>query len=69
MKLTKIFYDGLISIADAVVDPRTHSYPRSSGFQRDQRQLSGDVRKVGSDMKKAIDKYGRKQPYEHSSSK
>lgn len=65
MSIAKYVVDGLISIADSVVATRTHRYAKSGGFDCDRRRLSGDVRAVGSDMKKAIATYGSEQPYKH----
>jgi hypothetical protein len=65
MSIAKYVVDGLMAIADSVADTGTYSYPKSGGFECDRRRLSGDIHAVGSDMKKAISIYGRKQPYKH----
>jgi hypothetical protein len=56
MKLMKLFRRGFINIADINVEAR--AYPELGGFKRDNDKLSGDVKKVGADMRKAIDTHG-----------
>lgn len=56
MKLIKILRRGMIGIAEATVDVR--NYPELGGFQRDNDRLSGDVKKVGNDLRKAIKSHG-----------
>jgi hypothetical protein len=49
---------GLWDIAEPFVTPR--EYIRPSGFAKDRARLIGDVRQVGSDMRKAIGEHGQR---------
>jgi hypothetical protein len=66
MKIIEIIKNGMLSVADSIVEPRNYSYPKVGGFECDQEHLTGDIRTVGCDMKKAIKKYGSEQSYKRS---
>lgn len=49
---------GMASIFDLA--PRQRSYPiRKNGFFIDQKHLRGDVNKLGDDIRKVLNKYGK----------
>ena len=58
-KIIKMVANGYAVIADSYVSPRAYALPSDSGFASDQIKLRGDVSMVGSDMRKAIVKYGK----------
>lgn len=68
MNIIQIIGKGLLTIADAYVEPRWYGYPKTNGFQHDQDRLRNDVISVGNDLKKTIDKqHGRKQSHKFTS--
>jgi hypothetical protein len=66
MDIIQFLKNGLLSIADPIVEPRSYVYPKSRGFSG-MEKLSGDTRIIGDDMGKAIKKYGGKQPHTRAS--
>lgn len=66
MKLIQFIRNGMLAIADSNIESRNYSYPKTGGFERDRQKLSGDMRQVGKDMKKVMDRHGSKQPYKRS---
>jgi len=67
MKVIQFIKHGLLSLADPYVEPRAYIYPTNGGFQRDHDRLVGDIKAVGGQLRKTIDKHGRKQPHELTS--
>lgn len=67
-KIVEIITEGMLSLTAGYVSPRAYKRPAASGFRQDQTNLREDVRKVGSDMTRAIAKNG-KQPYKPASHK
>jgi hypothetical protein len=61
-KLLLLISNGAFSIADSFVAPREYAKPTKGGFQQDNAQLRGDVKRVGSGMATVIGKHG-KQPH------
>ncbi|MCC6706549.1 MAG: hypothetical protein IT492_03215 [Gammaproteobacteria bacterium] len=55
-KAIKIISDGLFWIAESYIKPRDYVVPTKGGFASDQERLAGDLRKVGSDMRKVIER-------------
>ncbi len=52
--ILRIISTGFELIADGYTQPRQYTYPEKDGFVRDHSRLTGDVRRVGVDIKKAI---------------
>ena len=59
MKFIDLIADGVYLIADAYVHPRGYAIPSKRGFHQDQKNLTGDVRKLGNDMRTAIGKHDK----------
>ena len=57
MKIKNFLIDGIRSIADSVVTKRNYLNP-DNGFAEDYVNIQKDVRNVGKDMRKAVDKHG-----------
>jgi hypothetical protein len=57
MSIVKFILDGMLSIAGSNVEVRNYRSP-DNGFRRDRENLSGDVKQVGTDMRKVITKHG-----------
>lgn len=60
-RILVVLRHGLYAIADAYTRPR--EYARHQGFSQDQASLKGDVRRLGSDMRKVIQRR-EQQAYE-----
>lgn len=60
MGVVKMILEGMLSISDPTVDACDYRRPDNNGFKRDQESLAGDVKQVGTDMRKAITGYGSK---------
>jgi hypothetical protein len=61
MKHLKHFLDGFASVGNWGVEPRPYISPQY-GFEKDQRKMFGDIKRVGQDMKKAYEKNGKPNP-------
>jgi hypothetical protein len=56
MKIFNIFSQGAEIIVDAYLDPRDYVLPSGQEFSSDRSRLNGDVKKVGNDMRRVIEK-------------
>ena len=63
--ILRILSNGFGLIADGYTRPRGYVWPVEGGFVRDHDQLTGDVRRIGADIRKTInnrDKQANKTP-------
>ena len=60
MKLINSIRKSVILIAHTYVQPREYVRLPANGFRHDQLNLRSDVTKIGTDMRKAIVKYGER---------
>ena len=59
MSIVKLLKSGAIVLSDSYVNPREYQRPGNDGFIRDRLTLLNDVRTVGRDMGKAIERNGK----------
>lgn len=58
MSIVKFIVDGMLSVAESNVEVRNYRRPENNGFEQDRKNLTGDVKQVGRDMRKVITKHG-----------
>jgi hypothetical protein len=58
MNHLKNFLDGFASVGGWCAPPRHYILPRN-GFHKDHAKILGDAKRIGQDMKKALEKNGQ----------
>ena len=58
-KILKLISNGAFTVADSFIEPRDYVKPSRHGFQQDNLNLRGDVRRVGSGMNTVTVRYGK----------
>lgn len=55
-KILRSVSNGIVEMVDVFLSPRGYVRPSKAEFQRDRERQFGDVRKLDSDMRNALDK-------------